>query len=62
MEAFLLLPYDECSGNLLWSPFQSEEHTADIEASLSKIASMDYWASPFPEGDGITFIPNAKKT
>ena len=62
MKAFLLPPYDNTSGNLLWSPFQSEERNVEIEASLSKIVNMDYWASPFPEGDGVTFKPNTKKT
>jgi len=62
MEAFLLPPYDNYSGNLLWSPFQSEERTADIEVSLGKIVNMDYWASPFPEGDGVTFKPKTKKS
>ncbi|PCI59074.1 MAG: hypothetical protein COB35_12170 [Gammaproteobacteria bacterium] len=62
MEAFLLPPHDNYSGNLLWSPFQSEERIAEIEASLSKIVNMDYWASPFPEGDGVTFKPNTKKS
>lgn len=62
MKAFLLPPHDNYLGNLLWSPFQSEDRTADIEASLSKIVNMDYWASPYPEGDGVTFKPNTKKT
>ncbi|WP_155826443.1 hypothetical protein [Vreelandella zhanjiangensis] len=62
MEAFLLPPYDNHSRNLLWSPFQSEEHTTNIEASLGKIVKMDYWASPFPEGDGVTFKPNKQKS
>lgn len=62
MKAFLLPPYDNYPGNLLWSPFQSEEYTAKINASLNKIVNMDYWASPFPEGDGVTFKPNTKKT
>lgn len=62
MKAFLLPPYDNSPGNLLWSPFQSEEHAIEIEASLTKIVNMDYFASPFPEGDGVTFTSNTIKT
>ncbi|RPA31947.1 hypothetical protein [Shewanella frigidimarina] len=43
------------NGNLVWakSDFESKEH--EITSSLKRIRNKGYWASAFPEGDGVAF-------
>lgn len=53
-KAFLLHPNGNMNGNLRW-PSRNEFEQDKISASLDKIRKLGYWASPFPEGDGITF-------
>jgi len=55
MEARLLPPRENYSGNLVWRKDTSIEKAKEISASLEKIRSLGYWASAFPEGDGVTF-------
>lgn len=53
--AVLLHPHGQCSGNLLWPGSLPTDHLAALPAALAAITAKGYWASPFPEGDGITF-------
>ncbi len=53
-KAFLLHPTEHMNGNLRWH-LRNESVQDKISASLNKICSLGYWASPFREGDGITF-------
>lgn len=53
-KAFLLHPNGNMNGNLRW-PSRNEFERDNISASLDKICKLGYWASAFPEGDGITF-------
>lgn len=55
MNALLLHPQIGVSGNLLWPIAPSDEETRMIAVSLGKIRALGYWASVFPEGDGIAF-------
>lgn len=43
------------TGNLLWSPFETTGFDVLIRESLTQLRLRGYWASLFPEGDGITF-------
>ncbi len=55
MNALLLHPHDNVSGNILWPIRPSDDDLESITLALMKIRALGYWASPFPEGDGITF-------
>ena len=55
MKAKLLLPRGNYSGNLLWRKADLPRKDALLSQSLQKIVALGYWASPFPEGDGVTF-------
>jgi hypothetical protein len=55
MKARLLSPRGEFTGNLLWPTSQLSGKEALLEASLLSIRAAGYWASPYPEGDGVTF-------
>lgn len=55
MKAKLLLPRGNYSGNLLWRKADLPGKEVLLTQSLQKIVALGYWASPFPEGDGVTF-------
>lgn len=55
MKSKLLPPRDNYSGNLLWNAKERKGKGTLISGSLEAISAMGYWASPFPEGDGVTF-------
>ncbi|MCV2362823.1 hypothetical protein LNV23_05085 [Paucibacter sp. DJ1R-11] len=55
MKARLLPPRGDFTGNLLWHVAQLAGKEALLEASLLSIRAAGYWASPYPEGDGVTF-------
>jgi len=61
MKGFLLPPNAKCSGNLLWSICEILNFQDEEIASLEKIREEGYWASAFPEGDGIVFTSNLNK-
>ena len=42
-------------GNLLWLGVLPAEQREALPAAISAISAQGYWASPFPEGDGVTF-------
>ncbi|MDD2686540.1 MAG: hypothetical protein PHY62_10305 [Gallionella sp.] len=58
MKAKLLLPRDNYSGNLLWMKADLLGKETLLTQSLREIVALGYWASPFPEGDGVTFNDN----
>lgn len=55
MEARLLPPRKTYLGNLVWRKETSIEKPAEISISLERLRALGYWASAFPEGDGVTF-------
>lgn len=55
MKAKFLPPRDNYSGNLLWNKSKFSDVSSKIESSLGKLREIGYWASAFPEGDGVTF-------
>ena len=55
MKAKLLLPHGNYSGNLLWRKADLSGKEELLAHSLQKVVALCYWASPFPEGDGVTF-------
>ena len=61
MKARFLPPRENYSGNLLWNKESFSSKKAEIDNSLNKLREMGYWASPFPEGDGVTFNIYDKK-
>ncbi|HGM4922655.1 TPA: hypothetical protein ACKPX0_003720 [Serratia marcescens] len=55
MNARLLPPRENYSGNLVWRKEDFIGKIDEISTSLKKLREIGYWVSPFPEGDGITF-------
>jgi hypothetical protein len=55
VKAKFLPPRDNYSGNLLWNKSKFSDVSSKIESSLGKLREIGYWASAFPEGDGVTF-------
>lgn len=53
-KAFLLHPNGNMNGNLRWAS-RNQFNEQKISTSLEEIRALGYWASAFPEGDGITF-------
>lgn len=55
MRATLLAPHGNYTGNILWreAELAGKEHL--LTHSISIIRELGYWASCFPEGDGVTF-------
>lgn len=55
----LFLPVNGAySGNLLWPGDLPEALGARLDAALPALRRKGYFASPFPEGDGVTFRRN----
>lgn len=55
MKSKFLAPRGNYLGNLLWNAVERIGKDALIIQSLEAVTEMGYWASPFPEGDGVTF-------
>ncbi len=55
MEARLLPPRENYLGNLVWRKETFIEKPTEISISLENIRALGYWASAFPEGDGVAF-------
>jgi len=55
MKAILKPPRDPYTGNLLWDVGEALNFKPEIQNSLEKIRNRGYWASLYPEGDGVTF-------
>jgi hypothetical protein len=55
MKARFLPPRENYSGNLLWNKEDFSNKESEISKSLHKLREIGYWASAFPEGDGVTF-------
>lgn len=55
MDARILFPRENVNGNLLWNKAEAVSEQSRISASLTKLRALGYWASAFPEGDGVTF-------
>lgn len=60
LSAVLLPPHHEYLGNLLWNTSSVIGRESEISASIDQLRGLGYWASAFPEGDGITFTDNTK--
>lgn len=55
--AILVHPHGDVMGNLLWPGELPAEHLEALPGALAAIRAKGYWASSFPEGDGVTFKP-----
>jgi hypothetical protein len=55
IEAVLLHPSKNVSGNLLWPGELPEAEWGALESAIISLRAKGYWASAFPEGDGVTF-------
>lgn len=53
--AVILYPSDDASGNLLWAFALPQQLLNTLPESLEALRERGYWASAFPEGDGLTF-------
>jgi len=60
MKAIFKPPREPYTGNLLWNIVEAQAFNSEITESLEKIREKGYWASPFPEGDGVTFNDERK--
>jgi hypothetical protein len=54
-KAILVHPSGNFSGNLLWSGSLLGALDAKLPEALERVRAFGYWASAFPEGDGVTF-------
>lgn len=61
MKAILKPPREPYTGNLLWNANEVHNYHSEIAKSLDKVRTLGYWASPYPEGDGVTFTDESKK-
>ncbi len=59
--AVLLPPHHEYTGNLLWNVSDVIGREPEISISINQLRKLGYWASAFPEGDGITFTEDTGK-
>ncbi len=55
MKATFLAPRGNYTGNILWREAELFGKESLLEHSISTICELGYWASCFPERDGITF-------
>lgn len=62
MDARIIFPNGHYSGNLLWNKAEALEWETAIANSLSLIRLKNYWASAYPEGDGVTFTDENKRS
>lgn len=62
MDARIIFPNGHYSGNLLWNKAEALVREPAIADSLSLIRLRNYWASAFPEGDGVTFTDENKRS
>lgn len=53
--AIMIHPRGDVMGNVLWPDALPPEHLAALPAAIANLTAQGYFASPFPEGDGITF-------
>lgn len=62
IEAVLVHPGEDVSGNLLWPGELPETEHAALDAAIVALRGRGYWVSPCPEGDGVTFTGEPKET
>jgi len=62
MKARLLPPRINHSGNLVWRREDYLDKESEISLSLAEVRKLGYWASAFPEGDGVVFSPPSSTT
>lgn len=61
VSAVLLPPHHEYTGNLLWNASDVIGRESDVGKSINQLRELGYWASVFPEGDGVTFTEDSGK-
>lgn len=59
ISAVLLPPHHEYTGNLLWDASDVIGREFEVGNSINQLRGFGYWASAFPEGDGVTFTENS---
>ncbi|MBN1187193.1 MAG: hypothetical protein JXB49_33250 [Bacteroidales bacterium] len=64
MKGIICLPYRTkeviYSGNLFWEPNKILDWNTIVKPAIHELEVRGYFASPFPEGDGITFNHEGK--
>ena len=55
MKSIILFPKSNINGNIQWRKVDALSKQAQIDQSILKLKARGYWASCFPEGDGVTF-------
>lgn len=60
MKAIFKPPRYPYTGNLILEVGEALEFSSEIQGSLERIRGLGYFASPFPEGDGISFTDETK--
>lgn len=53
--ALLIHPRGDHMGNLFWPGMLPADLSTALSAGITAVTTQGYWASPFPEGDGVTF-------
>jgi hypothetical protein len=61
MKILLLHPREKFMGNILWPRSPTPEELAFLTAGGERLRVCGYWASFFPEGDGIAFKREGEK-
>lgn len=56
----LIHPSGNYMGNMLWPGVLPAEQREALPTAIAAISAQGYWASPFPEGDGVTFQRNGE--
>ncbi len=54
-KAILLHQRENICANIRWVPPLSLVEFNHLSLSINELRTLGYWASPFPEGDGVTF-------
>ncbi|WP_148654140.1 hypothetical protein [Burkholderia plantarii] len=55
MQASLLPPKANHHGNLLWNTGEHAGLATEIDDACRQLTALGYWASAFPDGDGVVF-------
>lgn len=61
MKAILKPPRGNFYGNLLWNKGEAEKVSSRLRLAIEKIRSRGYYASQYPEGDGLAFGDESKR-
>lgn len=61
MNIIIIPPRPPYTGNLIWDKVDGQMYSRETEKSVSELVALGYWASFYPEGDGVTFTDSTGK-